>query len=212
MSLSALPPAGDRDHFRAPGPATPKDLRETFGLSADEPLPDLSSLPLSKLLELNKYATAVGTYFDAYPIHVLTTASLTALRSASPGIDFDVRRFRPNVLVATDETERLVENDWPGGTLQTGDLLLRLQARTIRCVMPSRAQPGLKAEPGVSKAVAAHADRHLGAYADVASPAVVKVGHFVRFCAAAPVRRWADERAEDTRRWVLRAVGRWMDR
>src|SRR5215217_6591310 len=44
-----------------------------------------------------RYTTPPGTFVDLSPVHVLSTASLQSL--AADGTPFDVRRFRPNVLV-----------------------------------------------------------------------------------------------------------------
>jgi len=40
-----------------------------------------------------------GTFFDCAVVHVLTTANLDRLRELYPQGRFEVRRFRPNVVV-----------------------------------------------------------------------------------------------------------------
>ena len=71
------------------------ELREIFGRLEDEPIPDLGQFPP----EILQFTSPLGTYFDAFPFHVLTTATLEALSQKNPGAKFDVRRFRPVYLL-----------------------------------------------------------------------------------------------------------------
>ena len=73
------------------------DLREAFSREPNEPVPDLSTLPP----EILEFSSPLGTFFDAFPIHVLTTSSLAAMKQNNPQATWDVRRFRPNFLVET---------------------------------------------------------------------------------------------------------------
>jgi uncharacterized protein YcbX len=174
VTLCALRPASDADHYRA-AKMSPAERREIFGVADDEPLPDFSMLPVGVLAELARFATPRGTYFDAFPVHVVTTASLAALRAKAPEADVDARRFRPNVVVETGGAE-LLEHGWTGATLSLGDARLSVAAPTVRCSMPMRPQPGLGASPPVLRALTAHTDRCLGAYATVERGASVSVG------------------------------------
>jgi len=209
VSLSALRPATDRDHFRSAA-TTADEMRAAFGVEPDEPLPDFSSLPVSLLAELARYATPRGTYVDAYPVHLLTTDSLAAMRALAPSADFDRRRFRANLLVESTRGEGLVERAWAGGTLRAGDAVLRLEMPTVRCSMPSRAQADLPADPLVMKTVAAEADRCLGLYATVARPGRVSVGDpvGVELPDRSRLRAWTDRRTASFKRALLRAAER----
>jgi uncharacterized protein len=80
----------EKERYRAPR-ETKVSVREHFGLADHEPLPDLSMFPLKKLAELARYVTPVGSYVDAYPVHLLTRASLAAMKAQTPSSDFDVR-------------------------------------------------------------------------------------------------------------------------
>lgn len=213
VRLSALRPASDRDHFRIPA-TTADEMRAAFGVAPDEPLPDFSSLPVSLLAELARYATPRGTYVDAYPVHLLTTASLAAMRARAPASDFDPRRFRANLLIETAGGEGLVERGWAGGTLRAGDAALRLEIPTVRCSMPSRAQPDLPADPAIMKTVAAEAERCLGLYASVARPGRLAVGDTVEIDLPdrSRLRAWTDRRAAAFKRALLRAAERRLPR
>ena len=184
VELHPLPATDDRRAYKGVL-ANQADLRRQFDVPDDEPLPDLSMFPVRKLAELARYATPVGTFADAYPIHVLTTASLAAMRAQAPQADFDVRRFRPSIVVDSDDADGLVELGWLGGTLHAGAVELRLEIPTIRCSMPTRVQPGLAADADVLRTIRAHAERCLGAYAEVAQGGRVEVGDPVSFVPAA---------------------------
>lgn len=106
VRLEPIPPPSDKDAYRAPR-ETKAEIRAKFGLAEDEPLPDLSVFPLRKLAELSRYVTPVGSLVDAYPVHVITRASLAAMAALTPGSDFDVRRFRPNLVVDTEPGRRV---------------------------------------------------------------------------------------------------------
>src|SRR5207249_11561202 len=62
-----------------------------------------------------------GTFFDIGVVHLLTTATLDRLRELYPEGRFEVRRFRPNVVVETaDGAKDFVENGCVGQTLAIG--------------------------------------------------------------------------------------------
>jgi uncharacterized protein YcbX len=86
-------------------------------------------------------------HFDDRPLHLLTTAALATMRAKS-GLDFDVRRFRPNVLIELDETGR-PEDTWIGKTLRIGEISVRVVKPVKRCVMTTLPQPSLASEKGV---------------------------------------------------------------
>jgi uncharacterized protein YcbX len=99
---------------------------------------------------------AEGSFFDLFPLSVLTTSSLDQLSELEPGSRFDARRFRMNLIVDTP-ARGFVENEWPGRTLVIGDeVKLGVALPDPRCVMPSLAQDDLPRDPGILKALAKH--------------------------------------------------------
>lgn len=164
--LTPLPPLDQRGQYRA-ATSTQADMRTVFGLGPEDPLPDLSVFPVRKLVELSRYATPVGSYVDAYPVHVMTEQSLRSMSEMVVGADFDVRRFRPTILVDAVVSEGLPELTWCGGVLRGQNAALTPVIPTIRCVMPSHPQPGLPRNPEITRTIAAHARRCLGVYATV---------------------------------------------
>jgi hypothetical protein len=181
VKLTALPPAEDtslhrlrRDHQT--DALTSASLRADFGVGEGDSLPDLSVVRMADLLTLGRYSTPPGTFVDLAPVHVLTTTSLATI-GAEVGDDLDVRRFRPNVLVTLDNPDdELPESQWVGGHLAIGGVVLDVAMPTIRCVVPSRAQPGLEVNRQITRAVAARAQRCLGVYCGVNSGGSVRVG------------------------------------
>lgn len=157
------------------GPAK-EQLREGFSREPGEPLPDLSTLPP----ELIEFTSPLGTYFDAFPIHVLTTASLEMMARLNPAAKWDVRRFRPNFLIQTNpDIKGLVEGEWDGRKLRVGGVEVKCELPTVRCGMTIQAQAGLEKDPSVLRTIVRDADQNLGIYASVISAGGVKVGDTV---------------------------------
>ncbi|HEX8145708.1 MAG TPA: MOSC N-terminal beta barrel domain-containing protein [Pyrinomonadaceae bacterium] len=198
VTLCPLRPASDRAHYRRAMPAArvvgflsrsrnfrrlalgamrlagkDKELREDFGREPGEPLPDLSLLPA----EIFEFTSPPGTYFDAFPVHLLTTASLAALARHAPETAWDARRFRPNFLIETSEgVEGLVESGWGGRTLRVGPLRLKCEMPAPRCSMTIQAQAGLPKDPRVLRTIVKKAGQNFGLYANVESAGGVSVG------------------------------------
>ena len=108
-----------------------------------------------------------GTFLDGPSVHVLTTASLRAARELYPDGQWDVRRFRPTVLVEADG-DGFVEDGWIGSAVHVGGAELFVFAPTVRCAMPARAQPGgLERDLEIVKTVNRHHGSNLGVYAAV---------------------------------------------
>jgi len=99
-----------------------------------------------------------GRFTDYAAIHLLTTATLSQLSQLAPQSDFDVRRFRPNIVIETAEDQvGFVENNWVGSTIAIGDeVRLKVTDPSPRCLIPTLAQRELKQNAQVLQAIAAH--------------------------------------------------------
>jgi len=204
--LESLPALSEKERYRTPQ-ANKADLRRQFAIADGEPLPDFSMFPVRKLAELARYATPVGALYDAYPILLMTGASLRAMAEHSPGSQFDVRRFRPNVLIDCDGAE-LVEFGWLGGRVRAPNVTFAAEIPTLRCSIPTRQQGDLPADPTVLKTINAHADHCLGVYADVATPGTLAQGDPLEFepsAAASAPAAVARSGATALKRGALRA-------
>jgi uncharacterized protein YcbX len=127
-----------------------------------------------------------GAYHDLAPIHLVTTATLAHLRAVAPDCDWDMRRFRPNLVLNDPGDASFAEDELLGATLRApSGLELTVGLPTPRCVVPTRAQDGLPADPAILRTLV---ERHridlgpfgrhgcAGAYAEVASAGRVRTG------------------------------------
>lgn len=176
VTLWPLLPAEALDHYRRGAPThadIETELRAIFGRTRDEPLPDLSVFPR----ELLTFESPPGTYFDAYSVLLLTVRALDSMRRAHPERDFDVRRFRPNLLIDTaDESAPFPEDAWLGRRLRVGEAVLRARVACPRCVMTTHGFDDAPADPGVMRALVKETGGHLGVYAEVEVPGTVRAG------------------------------------
>lgn len=100
---------------------------------------------------------APGTFFDAAPLHVVTTATLAQLAGLAPRSTFTASRFRPNVVVAVEGESGFVENRWVGHTLTLGaEVSASVFLSAPRCVMTTLAQADLPRDPVVLQTIARH--------------------------------------------------------
>lgn len=132
-----------------------------------------------------------GSFLDLAPLHLMTTATLDACERSRPDLDWDVRRFRPNLLIDID-AEPYVEDSWAGRSIRVGDeAVVEVFQGTVRCAMPLRSQPALGAElsplqrePGLFRAMnelRPDMANHLGVYVNVKTPGTVHVGDRLTF-------------------------------
>lgn len=88
----------------------------------------------SEAIDLGAKRYPWGAIFsDGYPLLVCNTASLDAVNQATGGI-FDMRRFRPNLVI--DTPQPWVEDEWE--LLEIGETLIRRCKPCERCVLITR--------------------------------------------------------------------------
>lgn len=123
-----------------------------------------------------------NTFLDLAHIHLITTATLAGCAAARPDLNWDVRRFRPNLLLDVPG-QAFVEGTWMGRDIKVGSVVLHVDGPTVRCAMPLRAQPGgIEREPGLFAAMNdlnTVTPNHLGAYATVVTPGTARPGDTV---------------------------------
>jgi uncharacterized protein YcbX len=178
-----------------------RSQRAASGLSSPVPAmataeaywPDIEGLDYRDAV--TEFALPEGTFFDSAVVHVLTTATIERLRELYPAGRFEVRRFRPNIVVATDAgVKDFVEDAWIGRTLAIGDTVrLRIIDPCGRCVVTTLPQGDLPSDHGILRAIAQNntvpsftavpgrtMPAVVGVYAEVLQAGEVRVGDAVR--------------------------------
>jgi uncharacterized protein YcbX len=146
----------------------------------EEYWPDIEGLP--KRDEVTDEAMPSETFFDLAIVHILTTATLDELRRLYPAGRPETRRFRPNIVVATDPSiSGFAEEGWIGKVLAIGDTVkLKITGPCPRCVMTTLAQGDLPKDSGILKTAINHNQAHVGIYASVLQGGKIRRGDVAR--------------------------------
>jgi uncharacterized protein YcbX len=149
---------------------------ESTGAQAEEYWPDMGGLDFRDTV--TDFELPEGTFFDLAVLHLLTTATIDRLRALYPGGRFEVRRFRPNIVVETlPDQEGFVENEWIDHTIAIGDeVRLRVTGPCPRCVMTTLPQGDLPKDAGILRAAAQNNQANVGVYADVIASGTIRRG------------------------------------
>jgi uncharacterized protein YcbX len=148
--------------------------------TAEEYWPDIEGLDHRDTV--TDFGLPEGTFFDCALVHLLTTATLDRLRGLYPDGRFEVRRFRPNIVVETASGNRdFVENAWIAQVLAIGDSVrLSVTGPCPRCVMTTLPQSDLPNDMGILRTAAQHNRANVGIYASVLEGGTVHRGDSVR--------------------------------
>ena len=149
-------------------------------VKAEEYWPDIEGLDHRETV--TDFTLPEETFFDCAVVHLLTTATLDRLRELYPQGRFEVRRFRPNIVVEPASGERtFVENDWIGHTLAIGgEVRLNITGPCSRCVMTTLPQGDLPKDPGILRTAAKHNKVNVGVYAAVLRGGTIRRGDLVK--------------------------------
>jgi len=126
------------------------------------------------------------TFFDIAVIHILTTSTINRLRELYPEGRFEVRRFRPNIVVKSTSEEKnkkndFIENSWVGKKMTIGeDIVLNITSPCTRCVMITLPQGDLPQDTGILSTVARYNQVYTGVYASVERGGTIHRGDTVR--------------------------------
>jgi len=153
---------------------------ERRAATAEEYWPDMEGLDHRKTG--TDFGLPEGTFFDCAVAHLMTTATLDRLRVLYPQGRFEVRRFRPNIVVETGTGEKdFVEDAWIGHILAIGDAVrLSITGPCPRCVMTTLPQGDLPADTGILRTAARHNRAKVGVYASVLQGGRIRRGDSVR--------------------------------
>jgi uncharacterized protein YcbX len=146
----------------------PAEAGAEFEMSFDAEHPDENTFV---------WPCAPGTYLDLAGAHLLTTASIAAAEALGADSTWDVRRFRPSALIETGAGGGFVEDAWVGRDVEVGEAVVHVDMPTVRCPMPTRAQPGgLERDLRIAATLRDHHDNNLGVYGTVTTTGDVAVG------------------------------------
>ena len=135
--------------------------------------PSINSV-ISKTLGQNVTLIKEGniSHFDDGAIHILTTASLSLLHEKLPNSGVEPRRFRPNIVIASEYHDQ----ELLGKIINIDAVSLEITHKTERCRMITIEQPGLDRRPEILKAISKDFDLDFGVYAKVISIGSVSIG------------------------------------
>src|SRR5262249_4093865 len=153
---------------------------ESRATNAEEYWPDMDGLDYRDTV--TDFTLPEGTFFDCATLHLLTMATLDRLRELYPNGRFEVRRFRPNIVVEPAAGEKtFMENAWIGHTLCVGDEVhLNVSGPCPPSVMTTLPQGDLPKDPGILRTAAQHNRVHVGVYASVTHGGTIRRGDPVR--------------------------------
>lgn len=142
-----------------------------------------------EMIDGGAFMSPQGNFFNFGALHLVTSSSVRELTRHAPQSRFDAHRFRPNLVVDTDD-DGFVETGWQGRTLQIGPVQLRVSITVPRCVMTTLAQGELPADREVLRTIAETNSVDVlqtgtpypcvGVYADVLAEGEIRHGDPVR--------------------------------
>lgn len=185
LSASRLPelllyqPFGLDENAEEPTPThirTPEGLEFAIG-SAE--LQNRVAEKFGSAVELMKLKHGI---FDDASVSVINLATIAAIGRAAEQ-DLDRRRFRANIVIASESTEPFLEDGWIGGRLVFGDAetgpIVNLTQRDLRCVMINLDPDTAQTDSRIMKAAVRLNGNNAGAYGTVARTGPISVGQSV---------------------------------
>jgi uncharacterized protein len=182
LSASRLPelllyqPTGLDENSHEP---LPTHVRTPDGLTLALGSPELQNTISEKFgspVELMKLKHGI---FDDAPVSVINLATIAGI-GREVGHDLDKRRFRPNIVIASESTEPFSEDAWIGGRLVFGKHadgpIVTLTMRDLRCVMINLDPDTAESDPNIMKGAVRLNQNNAGAYGTVARTGQVSVG------------------------------------
>ena len=130
-----------------------------IGLAADD---DADRDPT---VEWYQWNGPVGTFHDS------TRTQVSIIGTATVGA-WDMRRFRPNVVIDGSD-----EDEWVGDQVRIGDAVVDVVKQIDRCVMTTRGQPGgIEHDLDVLRTINRERANNLGVGGLVVTPGTMRVG------------------------------------
>ena len=115
--------------------------------------------------------------FDVLPLLVATDGAVAAFGR-------DVRRLRPNIVIAG--VEAMGETEWPGHELHIGDVIIGIDSRRGRCPMTTVDPDTLDVDREVLKDIIRRFDGKLALNAEVRRGGTIRVGDVATLVPSSP--------------------------
>lgn len=113
-------------------------------------------------------------------IHLVSNTSIRALKKSYPVGDFDIRRFRPNIVLDLGQgAEDFAEEAWVGMSLRAGDAAFRVEKPNERCVVTTLPQGNLPEDKRILENTIDANGGNLGVMCSVERGGAVAVGDSV---------------------------------
>jgi hypothetical protein len=120
--------------------------------------------------------------FDEASISVICVGTVQGIERES-GRDVDLRRFRPNIVIETNNAEPFEEDRWVGGELMFGEgnsgAAVRVTMKDERCVMVNFDPDTAERDSEVMKTVVRLNGNYAGVYGTVVRAGELRVGQVV---------------------------------
>jgi uncharacterized protein YcbX len=177
VRLERLRPADDLDYYRRKPDSSVTDpmahLRAIFAREDDEPLPDFTKFGPN----VAEFESPPGTFYDCFPLMILTTSALRSMSEALPGSVVDVRRFRPSFVVDTGDEAGHPEFGWNGRRFAVGTAIVEVINDCPRCAaITKEISPDIPQDRAILRHVVKDLGQAVGAYASVVQPGTVREG------------------------------------
>ncbi|MGV1776786.1 MOSC domain-containing protein [Agrobacterium fabrum] len=151
----------------------------------DSQLPQALSAHFGFEVEIGSYAAAdplapsvprIRNRYSVSPLHLVTTSSLCELQRMTPQSTIDRLRFRPNILLETEDMSGFSEFGWIGDVISFGAVEVTVTETTKRCGMTLIAQPELKEQPEILRTMLRNTSRALGIYCEPRTTGRIEIG------------------------------------
>jgi uncharacterized protein YcbX len=120
--------------------------------------------------------------FDEASISVISLSTVRGI-GRECGRELDIRRFRPNLVIETDNVEPFAEDSWVGRSLMfgegTGAAAVRVTMKDERCVMVNLDPDTAESDARVMKTVVRLNENYAGVYGTVVRTGELRVGQVV---------------------------------
>ena len=150
-----------------------------FDVFSEELLAELKEQLTERERNQPIYPAHLKSAFDAAHISLVTTHALRKL-SGLVGEEIEPRRFRENLVINTNGSERPDEQSWVGSRIMIGEgerpAIVALIKGDERCMMPNLHPDTAEQDPRILRNIALKQNKIMGVYGSVVRRGTVRLG------------------------------------